>query len=77
VGLNPTYFSTLFKKEMGVTFSNYILNVKIDHAKRLLKNTNMSLISIAIELGFDNQSYFSNVFKKATNMTPKQYRQAL
>jgi two-component system response regulator YesN len=77
VGLNAAYFSTLFKKEMGVNFSSYLINLKIDHAKLLLKNSNLSLINIAIELGFDNQSYFSNVFKKATGMTPKQYRQSL
>ncbi len=77
VGLNAAYFSTLFKKEMGVNFSSYLINLKIDHAKLLLKNSNLSLINIAIELGFDNQSYFSNVFKKATGMTPKQYRQSI
>lgn len=77
VGLNAAYFSSLFKKEMGVNFSNYLLNLKIDNAKLLLKNSNLSLINIAIELGFDNQSYFTNVFKKATGMTPKQYRQTL
>jgi YesN/AraC family two-component response regulator len=77
VGLNPAYFSTLFKKETGVNFSTYLLNHKIDNAKLLLTNSNLSLINIAIEVGFDNQSYFSNVFKKATGMTPKQYRQTL
>jgi len=77
VGLNPAYFSTLFKKETGVNFSNYLLNLKIDNAKLLLANSNLSLINIAVEVGFDNQSYFSNVFKKVTGMTPKQYRQTL
>lgn len=77
VGLNPAYFSTLFKKEMGINFSNYLLNLRIENAKLLLKNSNLSLINIALELGFENQSYFSNVFKKATGMTPKQYRQSL
>lgn len=77
VGLNPAYFSTLFKKETGINFSNYLMNLKIENAKLLLKNSNLSLINIAVEIGFDNQSYFSNVFKKATGMTPKQYRQTL
>jgi Response regulator containing CheY-like receiver domain and AraC-type DNA-binding domain len=76
-GLNPAYFSTLFKKEMGVNFSTYLNNLRIDHAKLLLKNSNLSLINIAVELGFDNQSYFTNVFKKVTGITPKQYRQSL
>jgi len=77
VGLNPAYFSTLFKKETGINFSNYLLNLRIENAKLLLKNSNLSLINIAVEIGFDNQSYFSNVFKKVTGMTPKQYRQTL
>jgi len=76
-GLNPSYFSTLFKKETGVNFSNYLLNLRIEKAKLLLANSNLPLINIAVEVGFDNQSYFSNVFKKATKMTPKQYRQSL
>ncbi len=77
IGLNPSYFSTLFKKETGINFSNYLLNLKIENARLLLKSSNLSLINIAVEVGFDNQSYFSNVFKKATGMTPKQYRQTL
>lgn len=77
VGLNPAYFSTLFKKETGINFSNYLINIKVDKAKLLLKNTNLSLITIATELGFESQSYFSNVFKKATGMSPRQFRQSL
>lgn len=77
VGLNAAYFSTLFKKEMGINFSNYIVKLKVEQGKRLLKNSNLPLITIAVELGFDSQSYFSNVFKKHTGMTPKQYRQSL
>lgn len=77
VALNPTYFSTLFKKETGVNFSSYMTNLKIEHAKRLLKETNLPLITIATELGFDSQSYFSNVFKKYMHMTPKHYRECV
>jgi AraC-type DNA-binding domain-containing proteins len=77
VGLNPAYFSSLFKKETGINFSSYLINLRMDNAKLLLKNTNLSLINIAFELGFDNQSYFSKVFKKSTGMTPKQYRHTL
>ncbi len=77
VGLNPSYFSTLFKKETGIGFSNYLVNIKIENAKLLLKNTTLPLANVAVELGFDNQSYFTNVFKKVTGVTPKQYRQTL
>ena len=77
VGLNPAYFSSLFKKEMKISFSNYITDKRITQAKYFLKNSNASIIDIAGELGFDSQSYFSNVFKKYTGMTPKQYRYSL
>lgn len=74
VGLNPTYFSTLFKQKTGVNFSGYMMRLKVEQAKRLLKDSNLSLATIAAELGFESQSYFSNIFKRLTKMTPKQYR---
>lgn len=77
VGLNQAYFSSLFKKEMQINFSNYLMEKRITQAKHLLKNSNASLLEIALASGFENQSYFSNVFKKQTGMTPKQYRYSL
>lgn len=74
VGLNAAYFSTLFKKELGVNFSKYLTEKRIEAAKDMLKNTNAPLIEIAMSLGYENQSYFSSVFKKYCNMTPKEYR---
>lgn len=74
VGLNPAYFSSLFKREMEINFSNYVTEKRMDAAKRMLKNSNVPLIEIAMSLGYENQSYFSSVFKKYCNMTPKQYR---
>ncbi len=75
VGLNPTYFSTLFKQEMGINFSQYLTKKRIDEACRLLLETNMSLVAVAAELGFDNQSYFSRIFKQQLGVSPKLYRQ--
>lgn len=74
VGLNTAYFSTLFKKEIGVNFSGYVTERRMEAAKEMLKKTNMPLVEIAMSLGYNNQSYFSSVFKKYCNMTPKQYR---
>ena len=48
--------------------------VRVEEAKRLLNNTDDSLLDIAIGVGFDNQSYFTSVFKKLTGLTPGQYR---
>lgn len=74
VHLNPSYFSTMFKQSTGSTFKEYLNMVRIEESKRLLANTDYSLIDIAIATGFEDQSYFSKVFKKYTGLTPKQYR---
>ena len=72
--VNSSYFSSLFKNEMGITFISYINQVKIDYACNLLKDSTLSIIDIALEIGFDDQSYFTKVFKKQCGMTPKEYR---
>lgn len=74
VHLNPAYFSTVFKQSTGTPFKEYLNMVRIEESKRLLSNTDYSLIDIAIAVGYDNQSYFSKVFKKHTGLTPKQFR---
>lgn len=74
VHLNPAYFSTIFKQSTGTPFKEYLNMVRIEESKRLLSNTDYSLIDIAIAVGYDNQSYFTKVFKKHTGLTPKQFR---
>lgn len=74
VHLNPSYFSTLFKQSLGLSFREYLNMVRVEESKRLLTGTDYSIIDIAIATGFENQSYFSKVFKKYTGMTPRQFR---
>lgn len=74
VHLNPTYFSTLFKQSTGSSFKEYLNMVRVEESKRLLSNTDYSLIDIAVATGFEDQSYFTKVFKKYTGLTPKQFR---
>lgn len=74
VHLNPAYFSTIFKQSSGSSFKEYLNMVRIEESKRLLSNTDYSIIDIAVATGFEDQSYFSKVFKKYTGLTPKQYR---
>lgn len=74
VHLNPTYFSTLFKKSCGSSFKEYLNYIRIEESKNLLTNTNYSIIDIAVAVGFEDQSYFTKVFKKFTGLTPRQYR---
>ncbi|MCG8483578.1 MAG: PocR ligand-binding domain-containing protein [Clostridia bacterium] len=73
VHLNPRYFSSLFKKEVGVCFSEYLQKIRIEESKFLICNTNKSILEVSTSLRFSDQSYFTKVFKKFTGMTPKQY----
>ncbi|HDR4909503.1 TPA: AraC family transcriptional regulator [Bacillus cereus] len=73
--VNSTYLSGLFKKEVGITLSQYIQREKIEEAKKLLTLTSYSLLDICLWLNFNDQSYFNRIFKKITTMTPKQYRE--
>ena len=74
--LSSSYFSSLFKKETGVNFSTYLSQVRIEESKKLLKNTNYTIMQIAMEVGFEDQSYFTKVFKNNTGLTPKEFRRS-
>lgn len=74
VHFNPEYFSKLFKKETGENVKNYILRLKVNAAKELLANPNISINAVAAELGYSNFSHFTQIFKKHENMTPTEYR---
>lgn len=74
VHLSPSYFSALFKQTTGVTFKERLNTIRIEESKRLLSNTDYTIIGIATAVGFESQGYFSKVFKKQTGMTPKQFR---
>ncbi len=74
VKLNETYLSKLFRKETGLSISEYIRDKKIEEAKGLLRYSEKTSIEIATDLGFSSHSYFISVFKKVTGATPKEYR---
>lgn len=73
-GLSASYLSRLFKKETGVSVSDYVREKKIEKAQHLLKFCDYSLIEIANYLSFSSQSHFIQMFKEFTGMTPKKYR---
>ena len=68
-------FITLFKHYLNTTPINYINNLKIDYAKKLLAKTNYELIFISNEVGFSSYSYFVTFFKKRTGLSPSEYRE--
>lgn len=74
VGLSAAYFSRLFKSEMGVSVTNYILDRKIDTAKNMLRYSDYSISQISNTLAFPSQSYFTEQFRKIMNTTPAKYR---
>lgn len=73
--VNRSHLTTRFKRETGITLTEYIRGEKISEAKRLLSLTQSSIQEITIYLGFSSQSHFGNVFKAVTGMTPREYRQ--
>ncbi len=74
VHLNPEYFTRLFKKETGLNIKSYIIDCKIETAKDMLKNTSLPVSLVALELGYSNFSHFTQMFKKAENITPSEFR---
>jgi len=71
---NVSYFSTLFKKETGLTFSEYLTNVRIDEAKRLLKETSLSIAVIMNNVGYNDTKHFTTTFRKHVGVKPSEYR---
>ncbi len=73
-GFSATYFSTLFKKETGSTFLEYLSSVRMNQSKELLKETNKSIVTICEEVGYSDIKYFTKSFKKFTGLKPNEYR---
>lgn len=74
VAMNPSYLSTRFNQEVGVSISTYIQQAKINEAKYLLTFTHYTISKIGSLLCFNDQSYFTKVFKTFEHTTPKQYK---
>lgn len=68
------YFSRLFASQLGMSFTDYVSNVRIGHVKRLLLQTNKSIMDIALETGYCHGDYLSSQFKIKTGMSPLQFR---
>ncbi|MDD2971558.1 MAG: response regulator [Lachnospiraceae bacterium] len=74
VGLNPVYFSVLFKKETGINFSTYLIDVRMKKAKDLISSTNETIAAIAEQVGYKDSRYFSRIFTKEVGIKPALYR---
>jgi two-component system, response regulator YesN len=75
--LSREYISRKFKQEYRETITDYLTNIRMDKAKKLLENPFLKIYEIAYGVGFQNEKYFSKVFKKHEGLTPNEYRQTL
>lgn len=75
-GLSQFHFSRLFKQSMGITPHQYLLQQRVEQAKRLLKRTKLAIADIALQCGFNSQSHLTKHFRETTGMTPSHYRKS-
>jgi YesN/AraC family two-component response regulator len=74
VHLSPSYFSVLFKEQMGLTFSDYLTRRRLQRAKEMLVHTKLPVVEIALRVGYKTGRYFNRIFKEYENCSPGQYR---
>jgi AraC-like DNA-binding protein len=74
VGMSPAAFSRFFKLRTGKTFSEYLIDIRIGHASRLLIDSSKSITEICFECGFNNLSNFNRIFKRKKGVTPREFR---
>lgn len=77
LGLHPNYLSTLFKQKMGMTYTQYLRQKRIDRAKDLMAVTNMKLYEIAEMVGYKDNAHFYHAFKSATGMSPAEFKRTM
>ncbi|MGI5976634.1 MAG: PocR ligand-binding domain-containing protein [Candidatus Limivicinus sp.] len=74
VNLSPSYFSSLFRSTVGMSFSEQLCRIRVEESKKLLLLNKYSLADIAAAMGFPDQSYYSKVFKRIVGITPSKFR---
>ena len=74
VCLSTSYFSTVFKSETGITFTDYLIKVRMEKARGLLENTSMKMYEISSRAGYENAAYFSAAFKRYYGKSPSEFQ---
>lgn len=74
VGLSSYHFSRMFKETTGFSPSSYFIRLKVAKARHLLRETNRSIVSIALQLGYSSPSHFAQVFRREVGVSPRNYR---
>lgn len=75
--LSPSYFSTIFKKSFGIGFNDYLTNIRLNHAKSLLRDTSLKTYEIAEQVGYSSPQYMSILFRRYLHCSPMEYRAAV
>lgn len=74
--LNTDYLSRIFKKEKGISISNYIIQKRVEEAKKLLTQSTLPINTVSLYVGYSNFSYFTKMFKDNTGYAPLEYRRS-
>lgn len=77
VNFSPNHFSAVFREETGTTFRDYLTHLRIEQAKKLLRNARLKCAEVAYQCGYNDSHYFSMIFRKKTGLTPQQYRETV
>lgn len=75
--MNPVYLGRLFRKSYNQYFNDYLLNLRIHEAKKLLRQTDLRMYEVAARVGFQNADYFVTQFEKLVKLSPTEYRNLL
>ncbi|NLC38124.1 MAG: helix-turn-helix domain-containing protein [Clostridia bacterium] len=75
VYLSPCHLSKIFKQEMGCTIIEFLNKVRMEEAKKLLRNPKFNVVQVAYDLGFKDPGYFTKVFKRSEGITPSEFRE--
>jgi AraC-like DNA-binding protein len=76
VNLSPGYFSNLFRSEVGMSFSDYLIQVRVENAKSLLRRFDLSVDAISKKCGFNSLAHFSRTFKDRCGLSPLKFRKS-
>ena len=77
IGISEVYLRKLFKAQYGITPSNYLISVRLENAKKLMRYPFITLEECALQSGFSSLQYFCRLFKKETGISPGKYRKKL
>ena len=77
LGVSPFYLSKLFKEQTGETYINYVTSARLEKAKRLLSDGALIIKEISADVGYNDQNYFSKLFRQKYGETPSEYRQKM